>query len=440
MDKKQLQDIDKNNVTYSWSVQGNEHIIIDHAERIYLWDINDKRYIDFCAGLLNVNIGHSNAHVLDAMKKQMDKLTYVAPLFGTEPKARLAEMIGEITPGDLNHVFYTNGGAEANENAIKVARWYTGRHKIYTAWRSYHGATAGAITLTGDPRRWAAEPGIPGVVHFFGPFSYNSPFGSRNSEEECENALRALKEQIMLDGPKTIAAILLEPIVGTNGIIVPPDGWLKGVREICDENGILMIADEVMTGWGRTGEWFGIDNWGIVPDMIVTAKGITSAYVPLGALIWNESIHEYFRENPFVGGLTNSGHALACAAGIANIETYRNENLIDNSKENGAYLFKKLENLKDKHPSIGDVRGGKGLFCCIQLAENRQTREPLAGFADVKRNVSKEIMKRLYDKGLYLFAKWDFLFIAPPLCITKDEIDEAVSIVDGVLEYHYSFI
>jgi len=195
-----------------------------------------------------------------------------------------------------------------------------------------------------------------------------------------------------------------------------------------------------MTGWGRTGEWFGIDNWGIVPDMIVTAKGITSAYVPLGALIWNESIHEYFRENPFVGGLTNSGHALACAAGIANIETYRNENLIDNSKENGAYLFKKLENLKDKHPSIGDVRGGKGLFCCIQLAENRQTREPLAGFADVKRNVSKEIMKRLYDKGLYLFAKWDFLFIAPPLCITKDEIDEAVSIVDGVLEYPDSLI
>jgi len=227
----------------------------------------------------------------------------------------------------------------------------------------------------------------------------------------------------------------VEPIVGTNGIIVPPEGWLKGVREICDENGILMIADEVMTGWGRTGEWFGIDNWGVVPDMITTAKGLTSGYVPLGAMIWSKKIYDYFCEHPFVGGLTYGGHALACATGIANIETYKRENLIENSKENGTYLYNKLQELKDKHPSVGDARGGKGLFCCIQLVENKETREPLAGFADAKRNVSKEIMGRLFDKGLYLFAKWDYMFISPPLCITKEEIDEAVGIIDEVLEY-----
>ena len=435
MENKDVKNIDKSNVIYSWAVQGNEHIIIDHTERIYMWDVEGKRYIDFCAGLLNINIGHSNPYVLDAMKKQMDKLTYVATMFGTEPKAKLTKMVGEVTPGDLDYVFYTNGGAEANENAIKAARWYTGRHKVYAAWRGYHGATAGAITLTGDPRRWAAEPGIPGVVHYFGPFTFNSPFGSKSDEEEGENALRALKEQIMLDGPKTIAGIFVEPIVGTNGIIVPPDSWLKGIREICDENGILMIADEVMTGWGRTGEWFGVDNWGVVPDIITTAKGITSGYVPLGAMIWSKKIYDYYSENPFVGGLTYGGHALACAAGVANIETYKRENLIQNSKENGTYLYKKLLGLKEKHPSVGDVRDGKGLFCCIQLVENKETREPLAGFADAKRNVAKEIMKRLFANGLYLFAKWDFMFISPPLCITKEEIDEAVAIIDEVLTY-----
>jgi taurine--2-oxoglutarate transaminase len=315
-----LKKLDRQHVIYSWKAQGSvDPIMIERAEGIYMWDTDGKRYLDGCAGLLNVNIGHGNKHVLEAMKTQMDKLCFVAPSFGTEPKARLAEMVAELTPGDLDYVFFTNGGAEAIENAIKAARWYTGRHKIYARWRSYHGATAGAISLTGDPRRWPAEPGIPGVVHFFGPYPYQCPFGSKDEEECGRRTLEVLKTQIMLDGPKTIAAIFMEPIVGTNGIIIPPRNFMTGLRQLCDENGILLVIDETMAGWGRAGKWFGIEHYGIVPDILTTAKGITSGYVQLGLMILNKKIWDHFQEKPFTGGLTYSGHALACAAGIANI-------------------------------------------------------------------------------------------------------------------------
>ena len=438
-DINQIREWDKH-VVYSWKVQDTgEPIIMDRADGIYMWDKGGKRYIDFCAGLLSINIGHGNQHVLNAMKAQMDKVCYVGTMFGTEPKARLAKMISEVTPGDLNHVFFTNAGAEAVENAIKAVRMATGRHKIYSRWRSYHGATAGAITLTGDPRRWAAEPGIPGAVKFFGPYCYRCPFGYED-ESTCGLAcLEALKTQVMLDGPQTIAGIFIEPIVGTNGIIVPPKAWVQGVRKLCDDHGILLVSDEVMAGWGRSGEWFGIDHFDVVPDILVMAKGLTSSYIPLGAMVWSDKVWDHFCKKPFVGGLTYGGHALACAAGVANIEVYKSEGLIDKAREDGEYFHRKLNELKDKHPSVGDVRC-KGLWACLELTSNRETRAELAGWGDSRGNVMGEFMKRLYDMGLYLFAKWDFVFMAPPLIITREQLDEAVGIIDKALDYTDSLV
>lgn len=440
MNNEEIRRWDREHVIYSWKVQRSQApIIMATADGIYNWDIDGKRYIDFCAGLLCVNIGHGNKHVLGAMKEQMDKLCYVYTGFGTEPKARLAKMIADLTPGDLNHVFFCLGGADANENAIKAARWFTGRNKIYSTWRSYHGATYGAISITGDPRRWPAEPGIPGTVKFFGPYCYRCPYGYEN-EHTCKlQCLTTLKEQVMLEGPKSIAAIIIEPIVGTSGILVPPKAYIQGLRQLCSENGILLISDEVMAAGGRSGKWFGIEHFDVVPDIIATAKGLTSGYVPLGAMIWNKKIMDYFCEKPFIGGLTYAGHALACAAGVANLEVYKSENLVEKSRVNGEYLYGKLKELRDNHPSVGDVRC-KGLWACIELVADKKTKEPLAGFCDSKRNVSNELTKRLFEMGLYLFAKWDFLFIAPPLIITCEQIDEAVGMIDKALEYTDSLV
>lgn len=310
---------------------------------------------------------------------------------------------------------------------------YTGRSKIYSRWRSYHGATAGAITLTGDPRRWAAEPGIPGVVKFFGPYPYRDPFGGQTEEETNRKALEVLKTQIMLDGPHTIAAIFMEPIVGTNGIIIPNKEFMQGVRQICDENGILMVIDETMAGWGRSGKWFGIEHFDVIPDIMTTAKGLTSGYVQLGAMIWNRKLWDHFSDHPFVGGLTYAGHALACAAGIANIEVYRKENLIENSAVVGEHLKKRLLELKEKHPSVGDVRS-IGLWAALELTSDKKTKAPLAGFNNSIQNVAPDFIKRLAELGLTLFAKWDFVFIAPPLIITKEQVDDAVEMIDEALK------
>jgi len=440
MTTQDIKKLDREHIVYSWKAQkGVDPIIIDHADGIYMWDTDGKQYIDGCAGPLCINIGHGNKHVHDAMKAQMEKVCYVGTMFGTEAKAKCAEMVAEVTPGDLDYVFFTNAGAEAVENAIKAARWFTGRHKIYARWRGYHGATAGAITLTGDPRRWPAEPGIPGVVHYFGPYPYNCPFGTDDPEECGERTLEVLKTQIMLDGPKTIAAIFMEPIVGTNGIIIPPKNYVQGVRQLCDENGILLVSDEVMAGWGRTGKWFGIDNYGVVPDIITMAKGLTSGYVPLGAMVWSKKIWDHYWDHPFTGGLTYGGHALGCATAVANIEVYKKDKLVENAAENGAYLEKKLNELKEKHPSVGDARC-KGLWACLELTSDKKTRAPLAGFADSIQNVSGELTKRFYKNGLYLFAKWDFIFISPPLIITKEQIDDMTGIIDEALEYTDSLV
>ncbi len=435
MNTQELQKLDREHVIYSWKPQGGwKPQMIDHAEGIYMYDTDGRRIVDGCSGLLNINLGHSNRYVLDAMKAQMEKLCFVSPGFGTEPKAKLASMVAELTPGDLDYVFFTNGGAEANENAIKAARWFTGRHKIYSAWKSYHGATAGAITVTGDPRRWPAEPGIPGVVHFFGPYPYRCPFGSSDAEECGRKTLSVLKEQMMYDNPKSVAAIIMEPIVGTNGIIVPPKSYVQGIRQLCDENGILLIIDEVMSGWGRAGRWFASELFDVVPDIITTAKGITSGYVQLGATIWSKKIWEFFQERKFASGLTYCGHALACACGIANIEVYKKEKLIPAAAEKGEYLAKKLKDLEKKHPSVGDTRC-QGLWACIELVSDRKTKAPLAGFNDSIRNVSGQLGKIFNDNGLYLYSNWDYIFISPPLIITKPQIDEMVAIIEKGLDW-----
>jgi taurine---2-oxoglutarate transaminase len=435
MNTQELQKLDREHVIYSWKAQGGwKPTVIDHAEGVYMHDTDGRRILDGCSGLLNINLGHSNRHVLDAMKAQMEKLCFVSPGFGTEPKAKLASMVAELTPGDLDYVLFTNGGAEANENAIKSARWFTGRHKIYGAWKSYHGATAGAITVTGDPRRWPAEPGIPGVEHFFGPYPYRCPFGSRDAEECGQRTLNVLKEQLMYDGAKTVAAIIVEPIVGTNGIIIPPKSYMKGLRQLCDENGILLIVDEVMAGWGRAGKWFGVEHFDIVPDIITTAKGITSGYVQLGATIWSRKIWDYFQERKFTSGLTYCGHALACACGIANIEVYKKEGLIEKAARDGDYLEKKLKELEGRHPSVGDTRC-KGLWACIELVSDKKTKAPIAGFNDALGNVSGPLAKIFMDNGLYLYCNWDYIFIAPPLIITRPQIDEMVAVIEKGLAY-----
>ena len=295
MNAEEIMQMDRAHVIYSWKAQKDvKPIIMDRADGVMMYDSAGKEYMDFCAGLLCVNLGHNNEHVKEAMKAQMEKLCYVGTMFGTEAKARLAQMIAGVTPGDLEQVFFTNGGAEAVENAIKAARWYTGRQKIYSAWRSYNGATAGAISVSGDPRAWVAEPAVPGSYKYFAPYPYRCPFGSTNEEEANMRALEVLKTQIMLEGPHTIAAILMEPITGTNGIIIPSKTFVQGVRELCNQYGIVMIVDETMAGWGRSGAWFSIEHYDVVPDIMTTAKGLTSGYVPLGCMVWNQKISEFF--------------------------------------------------------------------------------------------------------------------------------------------------
>lgn len=440
MNSEEIRKLDRDHVIYSWSAQGKVNpLAIDRAEGIYMYTPEGRKITDFISGLICVNVGHRHPHIVKTMQNQLERTAYISPSFTTEAKAKLCNMIAEVTPGDLDYVFLCNGGADANENAIKTARWFTGRHKIYSAWISYHGATAGAITLTGDPRRWPAEPGISGVVKYFGPYPYRCPFGSEDPEECSKRTLNVLKNQIMIDGPKSIAAIFMEPIVGTNGIIIPPKSYMKGVKEICEDNGILLVVDEVMAGWGRTGKWFGIEHFDIVPDIMTTAKGLTSGYIQLGATIWSKKIWDYFYDKPFVSGLTYTGHSLACAAGIANIEVYRNENLIEKTAENGKYFTRKLNELKDKHPSIGDVRN-IGLWACIELVSDRKTKTPIAGYNDCHRNISGEITKRLLELGVYTYCKWDFIFLAPPLIITREQIDESLEAIDKVLEYPDSFV
>ncbi len=424
----------KRYVLHSWSVQDAlDPIPVAGAEGRYFWDYEGKRYLDFASQLVNVSIGHQHPRVVAAIKEQADKLCTIGPPMATEPRSTLARMLAEITPGDLTMSFFTNGGAEANENAIKLARWYTGRHKVIARYRSYHGATAGAITLTGDPRRWPAEPGIPGVVRMLDPYTYRCPAGHPDPCPVCTGAPH-LEEILQYEGPDTVAAVILETITGTNGIIVPPDGYLQAIRDVCDRHGIVLICDEVMAGFGRTGRWFGVENWDVVPDILTVAKGINSGYVPLGAMVVREPLAAWARDKYFAGGLTYSGHPLACASAIASIEAFQEEEIVENSAAMGEVFAEQLGVLQDRHPSIGEVRG-LGCFWGIELVKNRETREPLVpfnatgeAFAPVAR-----VARAALERGLYLMTHWNVVMVCPPLTITREEIDEGIAVLDEAL-------
>jgi taurine---2-oxoglutarate transaminase len=424
----------KRYVLYSWSVQDAiAPIPVAGAEGRHFWDYHGNRYLDFASQLVNVSIGHGHPKVVAAIKEQAEQLCTIGPPMASESRSTLGRLLAEVTPGNLKMSFFTNGGAEANENAIKLARWYTGRHKIIARYRSYHGATGGAITLTGDPRRWPAEPGIPGVVRMLDPYTYRCPAGHPDPCPVCSGGPH-LEEILQYEGPETVAAVILETVVGTNGIIVPPDGYLQSIREVCDRHGILLICDEVMAGFGRTGRWFACENWDVVPDILSVAKGINSGYVPLGAMIVSEPIAEWVRDKYFAGGLTYSGHPLACASAVASIEAFREEGIVAHAAEMGEVFREELHGLADRHPSIGEVRG-LGCFWGLELVKNRETREPLvpfnatgAAFAPVAK-----LAKAALERGLYLMTHWNVVMVCPPLTITREELDEGIAILDEAL-------
>jgi taurine---2-oxoglutarate transaminase len=434
LDTQRIQELDKQYVLHSWSVQNQlASLPVAGAEGRYFWDYDGKRYLDFASQLVNVSIGHQHPKVVAAIKEQADKLTTIGPPMAHEARSELARLLAEVTPGNLTMSFFTNGGAEANENAIKLARWYTGRHKIVARYRSYHGATAGSITLTGDPRRWPAEPGIPGVVRMLDPYTYRCPAGHPDPCPVCSGGPH-LEEILQYEGPQNVAAVILETIVGTNGIIVPPDGYLQSIREVCDRHGILLICDEVMAGFGRSGKWFACEHWDVVPDILTVAKGINSGYVPLGAMVISEPIADWVKDKYFAGGLTYSGHILACASAIASIEAFQEEGVVENSAAMGDVLAAELPGLLERHPSVGEVRG-KGLFWGVELVRNRETREPLVPF-----NAAGEAMapvtalaKAAMERGLYLMTHWNVIMVCPPLNIVREELDEGLGILDEAL-------
>ena len=382
-----------------------------------------------------MNIGHQHPKMVEAIKAQVDKMCTIAPFHANEERSEAARLISEIAPSDLNMVFFTNGGAEATENAMRMARLHTGRNKVLTMYRSYHGATGGAIQLTGDPRRWPAEPAMPGIIKFWGPYPYRSAFHSENELQETERALKHLEDTIMVEGPNYVAAIIMETVVGTNGILVPPPGYLEGVRAICDRYGIVMICDEVMCGFGRCGEWFAVDHWNVTPDLICFAKGVNSGYVPLGGVIISDRIADSFRERQFPGGLTYSGHPLACASAIASINIYKEEGILDKARRLGTDVIAPgLEKLKDKHPSVGDVRG-IGAFWAIELVRNRETREPLVPFnaAGPDAKPMMDVLGACKAQGLWPFTHFNRIHVTPPLTTSDAEIHEGLAIIDEAL-------
>jgi taurine--2-oxoglutarate transaminase len=420
---------------FSWSAQASVNpIAMVKGEGIYFWDAEGKRYVDMNSQLMCVNIGHGNRRVIDAIKRQADELVYAGPGMATPVRARIGRMLADLTPGDLNHFFFTLGGAEANENAIRIARMVSGRQKIMVRYRSYHGSTAGAITLTGDPRRWANEPGIPGVVRFFDPYKYRSHLYREGDSEATftRRCLDEIEEILAYEGPHTVAAIFIETVTGTNGIIVPPDGYIQGLRDICDRHGILLVCDEVMCGLGRTGRWFAVDHWKVVPDMITMAKGLTSAYLPLGAVAMSDRIAGYFDKNVFYGGLTYNAHPMSLAAAEACLQVMIDDDTMNHTQRMGGVLAELHTEMKKKHQSVGDVRS-IGLFGVLELVRNRQTKEPMAPFNGTSPEMQK-LGAFLREQGMYAFINWNNLFTNPPLCITEQQLREAFTVIDKALE------
>jgi taurine--2-oxoglutarate transaminase len=427
---------DRAHVFHSWSAQALiDPLAVAGAEGSYFWDYEGNRFLDFSSQLVNTNIGHQHPKVVAAIQEQAAKLCTFAPAFAVDVRSEAARLIAERTPGDLDKVFFTNGGAEANENAIRMARLHTGRQKVMATYRSYHGATANAIALTGDPRRWANETGVSGIVHFWGPYAYRSHFHAEDEAQECERALAHLEETIAFEGPQTVAAIVLETVVGTAGILIPPAGYLAGVREICDRFGIVLILDEVMAGFGRTGEWFAADHWGVVPDLLTFAKGVNSGYVPLGGVAISGAIAETFAERPFPGGLTYSGHPLACASAVATINAMAEEGIVENAKRLGDDVIGPgLRELAERHPVIGEVRG-LGVFWALELVKDRSTREPLTPYnaAGAAAAPMGELAAACKKRGLWPFVNMNRLHVVPPCNSSDAEVKEGLAILDEVL-------
>jgi taurine--2-oxoglutarate transaminase len=428
MTGEQIVALTKRHTLYEWSAQAHvDPIPVARAKGVHFWTPEGQRFIDFNSQLMCVNAGHGDPRIIDAIQRQAATLAYANPFMATEVRARLGEKLAALTPGDIDVFFFTNGGAEANENAMRIARLVTGRHKILARYRSYHGGTAGSLTLTGDPRRWAMEPGMPGVIHVPHP-----SHGLQRGTDSAADALAQLEEIVMLEGPHTIAAFILEPVTGTNGILIPPDGYLEGVRALCSRHGILLICDEVMSGFGRTGAWFAVNHWSIVPDLMTMAKGLTSAYVPLGAVGVRRAIADHFQQKVFWGGLTYNSHPLGCAAALATIRVYEEDGLVDRAREMGRGLRARLDEMTSRHPSVGEARS-IGLFGLVELLRNRATREPLAPFNGTSPEM--QALGRFFrDEGLYTFVRWNTFFANPPLCITEPELDEAFAIIDRGLE------
>jgi taurine--2-oxoglutarate transaminase len=428
--------LDRAHVFHSWSAQALiTPMAIAAAEGSYVWDYDGRRYLDFSSQLVNTNIGHQHPKVVAAIQEQAARLCTVAPQHANDKRGEAAALIAGIAPGDLNRVFFTNGGADAIENAVRMARLHTGRHKVLTTYRSYHGNTATAIQMTGDPRRWPNDGGATGIVHFFGPYAYRSPFWSTSVEEEGARALEHLEQVVAFEGPSTIAAIVLETIPGTAGILVPPDGYLAGVRDICDRYGIKWIADEVMAGFGRAGEWLAVDHWSQTPDLICFAKGVNSGYVPLGGVIISDPIAATFAERPFPGGLTYSGHPLACASAVATMTAMRDEGIIDNARTIGEnVLGPGLRDLAERHPCVGEVRG-LGVFWALDLVKDKASREMLVPYNAV--GADNEPMAQLIGackaKGLLPFTNYNRLHVVPPCTVTEAEAKEGLAVLDEAL-------
>lgn len=427
---------DRAYVFHSWSAQGKLNpLAVAGGKGSTFWDYDGKSYLDFSSQLINVNLGHQHPKLVQAIIDQATTLATIQPAMANETRGKLAKLIADAAPGDLNHVFFTNGGADANENAVRMARVHTGRRKVLALYRSYHGSTSTAIALTGDPRRWQSEPADSSVVHFFGPYLYRSPFNSTTEEQECERALAHFESVVQLEGPNTIAAVILETVVGTNGVLVPPKGYLKGIKTICERYGICYIADEVMVGFGRLGTLFAVENFEVVPDLLTFAKGVNSGYVPLGGVIISEKIYQTFNERVYPGGLTYSGHPLACAPGVATFEVFAEEQILAHVKDLEERIIKpKLAEIAAKHKSVGECRG-MGMFWAIELVKNQQTREGLVPFNPTAEQYAPvlQVVAECKKQGVWPFHHFNRIHIAPPLNITEQELIQGLEIIDQAL-------
>jgi len=430
---RRIHHLDRAHVFHSWSAQGAlDPLVVQGAEGSYLWDYDGKRYLDFSCQLVNTNIGHQHPKVVAAIQAQAARLCTIAPQHANDKRGEAAALVAGVAPAGLEHVFFTNGGAEAIENAVRMARLHTGRHKVLTRYRSYHGGTQTAVTMTGDPRRWPNDQWAVGTVHFFGPFLYRSEFHASSEAEECERALEHLEHTVQMEGPATIAAIVLETVPGTAGIMPPPPGYLPGVREICDRYGIVLVLDEVMAGFGRTGAWFAFDHYDVRPDLIAFAKGVNSGYVPLGGVVISDEIYDTFRERVYPGGLTYSGHPLACAAAVATIEAMREERIVDNARRIGDdVLGPRLRELAARHRCVGEIRG-LGVFWALDLVKDRATKEPLAPYGGSSPAMGA-LTAACKERGLLPFTNYHRLHVVPPCTVSEAEAKEGLEILDEAL-------